>query len=413
MHHTMGISRRATSSTTKTVFFWVSTIFLFGLITTSTLVASETATIPTDPKNVHAVLVSSSRYWHNYRHANNAFAMYKRLRDNGVPRSNIVLMVGDEIPGNARNPFKNQMFAEGIDTPSLYDESVSITYRGSDVTVPNFLSALLGTVGALSPRRMLHTNQDSHILVYVTGHGGDNFFKFQDAEELTSQDLANVFEQMHLRKRYKQILFVADTCQAFTLADKLKTPNVYALGTSLKDQNAYAHHSDKDVGLSVIERWTYRMLQHYEKFATSSSTLQEIMVDPLQGKLGADIGVRDDLGSRPFNKVLIEEFLGPKDARKQRSSRTILGRSEWIPISASEFFDEQQNSNTPQPKRGKGSLVQVQRQIAERFASYKKAKVLSPPSPTHEAPDNFYQLVLGLLGAAFVLGKVSQRRPSR
>jgi GPI-anchor transamidase subunit K len=47
---------------------------------------------------------------------------------------------------------------------------------------------------------------------------------------------------MHQEGRYDELLFLADTCQAFTLFDKVTAPNVLALGTSLKDQNAYAHH---------------------------------------------------------------------------------------------------------------------------------------------------------------------------
>jgi GPI-anchor transamidase subunit K len=372
--------------------FWASTIIVslvVSFIMTETVAA---ATTTTDPSNIHAVLVSSSRYWHNYRHANNAFAMYKRLRDNGVPESNIVLMVGDEIPANARNPFKNQMFVDGIDTPSVYDETVSITYRGSDVTVPNFMNALLGTIDASAPRRMLHTNQDSHILVYVTGHGGDNFFKFQDVEELTSQDIANVFAEMHRRKLYKQILFIADTCQAFTLADKLEAPEVYALGTSLKDQNAYAHHSDKDVGLSVIERWTYRMLQHYAEFATPSSTLKEIMVDPLQGKLGAEIGVRDNLGSRPFNKVLMEEFFGQKD----------VGRASPSP------------SRSSRPKDIVALLARaLQSQQRKAHVAAKQVSMETAAPPAYHPPDNFYQIVLLMLGTAFLLGKLSRRKQAR
>ncbi len=67
----------------------------------------STVSSATDPENIHAVLVSSSRYWFNYRHANNILAMYSRLRQNGVPSANIIMMMADEIPSNARNPFKN------------------------------------------------------------------------------------------------------------------------------------------------------------------------------------------------------------------------------------------------------------------------------------------------------------------
>lgn len=36
----------------------------------------------------------------------------------------------------------------------------------------------------------------------MTGHGGDEFLKFQDAEELSAKDLADCIEQMNVKKRY-------------------------------------------------------------------------------------------------------------------------------------------------------------------------------------------------------------------
>lgn len=36
----------------------------------------------------------------------------------------------------------------------------------------------------------------------MTGHGGDGFLKFQDAEEISSVELADAFEQMWQKQRY-------------------------------------------------------------------------------------------------------------------------------------------------------------------------------------------------------------------
>jgi phosphatidylinositol glycan class K len=296
----------------------VQTVLVSTVVSVSAATTTTTTTTTTDPQNIHAVLVSSSRYWFNYRHANNILAMYQRLRQNGVPSSNIVMMMADEIPSNARNPFKNGMYDQGIHRPSLYNLDSSIAYRGADVTVANFMNVLLGTVHTMSESssRVLHTNSSSNIMIYVTGHGGDQFFKFQDEEELMAQDIASGLDQLHLRQKYNQVLFLADTCQAFTLSDKITAPNVYALGTSLRGENAYAHHSDRDVGLSVIERWTYQMLKAYDQKAHGASTLQDILIDTLEPTLqtlGAHLGVRDDLGVRTFDQVLLSEFFGEKD----------------------------------------------------------------------------------------------------
>jgi GPI-anchor transamidase subunit K len=82
--------------------------------------------------------------------------------------------------------------------------------------------------------------RDSDFFSFFDTHR--QFFKFQDEEELTAQDIGNLLERMHQEGRYDELLFLADTCQAFTLFDKVTAPNVLTLGTSLKDQNAYAHH---------------------------------------------------------------------------------------------------------------------------------------------------------------------------
>lgn len=50
-----------------------------------------TPTLESDPQNVHAIIVSSSRYWFNYRHAINALGMYEIYRQNGIPDENIIL----------------------------------------------------------------------------------------------------------------------------------------------------------------------------------------------------------------------------------------------------------------------------------------------------------------------------------
>jgi len=50
--------------------------------------------------------------------------------------------------------------------------------------------------------KRLLTDERSNILVYMTGHGGNEFLKFQDNEEISAFDLADAFEQMWQKKRY-------------------------------------------------------------------------------------------------------------------------------------------------------------------------------------------------------------------
>ena len=71
------------------------------------------------------------------------------------------------------------------------------------VTVENFIRVLTGRLPASTPRsKRLLTDDRSNVLVYMTGHGGEGFLKFQDAEEISSIELADAFEQMWQKRRY-------------------------------------------------------------------------------------------------------------------------------------------------------------------------------------------------------------------
>ena len=41
--------------------------------------------------------------------------------------------------------------------------------------------------------------------MYLLGHGGDGFLKFQDAEEISNVELADAFEQMWEKRRQVKI----------------------------------------------------------------------------------------------------------------------------------------------------------------------------------------------------------------
>jgi len=49
--------------------------------------------------------------------------------------------------------------------------------------------------------KRLLSDEKSNVFVYMTGHGGAEFLKFQDNEEISAFDLADAFEQMYQKKR--------------------------------------------------------------------------------------------------------------------------------------------------------------------------------------------------------------------
>ena len=121
----------------------------------------------------------------------------------------------------------------------------------------------LSSIGRMDPSvprsKRLLTDDRSNIFVYMTGHGGNEFLKFQDNEEISAFDISDAFEQMWQKKRwasvsssfylswhssrpirYNEIFFMIDTCQANTMYSKFYSPNILATGSSQLDENSYS-----------------------------------------------------------------------------------------------------------------------------------------------------------------------------
>lgn len=65
----------------------------------------------------------------------------KRL---GIPDSNIILMLADDVACNARNKFPGSVYANPGRGLDLYGDNIEVDYRGYEVTVENFLRVLTG-----------------------------------------------------------------------------------------------------------------------------------------------------------------------------------------------------------------------------------------------------------------------------
>lgn len=284
------------------------------LITTiaNTLGESSVASETTEHTNNWAVIVSTSKFWFNYRHVANTLSFYRTVKRLGIPDSQIILMLSDDIACNPRNAFQGEVFNNADRQLELYGDNVKVDYRGYEVTVENFIRLLTDRWPEEHPRsKRLLTDENSNIFIYMTGHGGDEFLKFQDAEEISSYDIADAFEQMHEKKRYKEIFFMIDTCQANTMFSKFYSPNILACGSSKLDESSYSHHSDTDIGVAVIDRFTYYNLEFLENVSIDSKlTLQDLFDTYTFENIHSTAGVRTDLFSRSPKDVLITEFFG-------------------------------------------------------------------------------------------------------
>ena len=312
-----------------------------GLLLCCSLAA---AVAPDEPLNVHAVIASTSRSWYNYRHGANALGFYRLLQRLGVSDAQISLFLADNPGCNSRNPFSGRVFADLkhknellVTVPSAATASMGaeVDYHGDAVTVENFLRVLTGRhPPGTPPSRMLHSDANSSVIIYMTGHGGDKFLKFQNAEEIASLELARALEEMRLKGRYGRLLFIVDTCQAGTLADDLASPNVFCIASSHKDENSFSSQSDGEIGVSLQDRFTEAMLAYFDdlfsaaptstsppnvsaasaRAALGGASMQQLLGRFHKRDLKSNVQVRADLypgGARPWQIPLADFFANP------------------------------------------------------------------------------------------------------
>eukprot|EP00112_Aurelia_sp_Birch-Aquarium-sp1_P021760 Seg593.18 transcript_id=Seg593.18/GoldUCD/mRNA.D3Y31 product="GPI-anchor transamidase" protein_id=Seg593.18/GoldUCD/D3Y31 len=263
--------------------------------------------------NNWAVLVSTSRFWFNYRHIANTLSVYRSIKRLGIPDSHIILMLADDVACSPRNPRPATVFNNRNQNINVYGDDVEVDYRGYEVTVENFIRLLTGRLAESVPRsKRLLSDETSNVFIYLTGHGGDGFLKFQDAEEITSTELADAFEQMWQKGRYNELLMLVDTCQAESLYSKIYSPNIIAATSSKIGEDSLSHHDDPSIGVHVIDSWTYHVLQYLEGVKQSSkNTLEDFFQatgDPAVVK--STPNKRTDLFLRDHKKTSLTDFLG-------------------------------------------------------------------------------------------------------
>lgn len=268
--------------------------------------------------NNWAIIVSTSRYWFNYRHVANALSIYHIVKQLGIPDSHIILMIPDSYACNIRNIYKSHIYNSHQPTRTDLHSSMNIQvdYSGYSVSVESLLRVLSNkhTSNTLRSKRLL-SDSNSNILLYLTGHGGNEFLKFQDQTEISSYDIGDTIYSMYISERYNKLLLMADTCQASTLHNQLYSNNTMSIGSSRINENSYSYWYDELLGLSVIDRFTAATLDYIQQYNINTiinHTFSELFhtYDPVQ--LHSQPEYRNDMFNQPLNTTLLTDFFASR-----------------------------------------------------------------------------------------------------
>ncbi|XP_057713428.1 GPI-anchor transamidase isoform X2 [Corythoichthys intestinalis] len=320
---------------TLSLAIFLSTFFIAGCIN---LEGTTEEFLRSGHTNNWAVLVCTSRFWFNYRHVANSLSLYRSVKRLGIPDSHIVLMLADDMACNHRNPKPATVFSHKNAELNVYGDDVEVDYRGYEVTVENFLRVLTGRLPLSTPRsKRLLSDDRSNVLVYLTGHGGNGFLKFQDSEEVSNVELADVFEQMWQKRRYNELLFIIDTCQGASMYQRFYSPNIIALASSQVGEDSLSHQADLSIGVHLMDRYTFYLLEFLEDVHPASKTnMNDLFKICPKRQCVSTTGHRADLFLRDPSSVLITDFFG--SVRKVEITTETLNLTEPITLVEDKFL---------------------------------------------------------------------------
>jgi GPI-anchor transamidase subunit K len=97
-----------------------------------------------DYSDVFYVLLSTSKFYFNYRHTGNTLSIYHHLKRMGIPDDRIILMLPENHACNARNPFPGQIFFDLETRENIYCEDIEVDYKSDDLTYESILNLIRG-----------------------------------------------------------------------------------------------------------------------------------------------------------------------------------------------------------------------------------------------------------------------------
>lgn len=65
-------------------------------------------------------------------------------------------------------------------------------------------------------KRKLKMKTTPTLFIYITGHGGDLYFKIREREALVNEQFENIFNINHRKRLSKKTAVISDSCSAIT-----------------------------------------------------------------------------------------------------------------------------------------------------------------------------------------------------
>lgn len=126
-----------------------------------------------------------------------------------------------------------------------------------------------------------------------------------------SDEMNRALNEMYIKGRYKEILFILDTCEGSTLFDNVDAPNIYFIASSVKDQKSKSYSWDPQVMSPTSDRFhhkLYETIQEIYKRKNFDYNINDMFLSIQKQRefIQSDVTIRNQIK----RDISFEEFFG-------------------------------------------------------------------------------------------------------
>ena len=135
-------------------------------------------------------------------------------------------------------------------------ENIDINFQESDFHNYQLLDIFRGRkLNQFNGFRQLNSDKNSRIVVIITSHGGENFIKVRNFLVVLTDELNRTLNEMYIKGKYKEIIFVLDTCEGYTLYNHVNIPNIYFISSSTLGQKSQSYSYDENLMGPTVDKF--------------------------------------------------------------------------------------------------------------------------------------------------------------
>lgn len=220
-----------------------------------------------------AILLNSSISFHNYRHNSNIAIFYDILKRNNFKDSDIKYMATENIIYDKRTDYIRSMKTGYVQIEK--DEYIELRKYGfransnndnsqcnlndKNETIVNWNADLHDSGNSSGPSlekadinnflSAIYQLSGNNAIIYLCGHGGEYFLKFQNKQCLFAADLMRAVVQAS--RNVNKLLLIIDTCHAETMVETFAGSSNYVLECIFRTAGPFFGYCGSILGRSI------------------------------------------------------------------------------------------------------------------------------------------------------------------